>query len=299
MKHLLRIFLPCLLLLGACRELDLEREQVTIAWGIRYDTPAAQAVFSPNLARLRDVKMRELVLELPLRADSAGLPTVPALPLGDMPMLLNRFKTRLHIVFAPSNQEELFPEGRLTVSPDVWFEGLRKAVDSTLQTFKDFSLSRVIIGSQLKPVEQYDAQWVHLIDSLKAGHDYFVSYGASPAALSKLGFLAHCDEICVDYPPAADDNPKPFCREVNTQIAALADSLHKPVFVFRANVLGEDQLEQLKNRLRFWPQQTRLRGVTVNSLYARIPLMDSTSYYGLADNPEVATFLEEYRTRGL
>lgn len=298
MKRLLPLLLPCLLLLAGCRELDLEREQVPLAWGVRYDTPAAEAVFSPNLAHLREVKMRELVLELPLRADSAGLPSVPALPLGDMPMLLNRFRTRLHIVFAPTNQEELFPNGRLEASPEAWFAGLRKVVDSTLKVFGGYDISRVIIGSGLSLVEGYDAEWIRLIDSLKAGHSYFVSYGANPDALSRLGFLAHCDELCVDYPPAADDNPKPFCRTVNTRIAAMADSLNKPVFIFRANVLGEQQLEQIQNRLRFWPPETRLRGITMNSLYARIALLDSTSYYGMADNPEIPAFLEEYRSRG-
>jgi hypothetical protein len=297
MKHLLRFILPCLLLLAGCRELDLERSRVPLIWGIRYDTPAAEAVFLPNLAHLRDVKMRELILELPLRADSNGLPTVPPLPLGDMPTLLNRFRTHLHVVFAPTNQEELFPDGRLKVSPTAWFEGLHRAVDSTLEAFSGFSISRVVIGSGLTLVEKEDAEWKRLLDSLKTGHDYFVSYGTRPAALAQLGFLPHCDELCVDYPPQADDNPKPFCRDINTQIAALADSLHKPVFVFRANVMGEQQLEQLKNRLRFWPSEVRLRGVAMNSLYARIPLMDSTSYYGMADNPEIAAFLEAYRTR--
>jgi hypothetical protein len=298
MKYLLLILLPAVLLLAGCRELDLEREQVILAWGIRYDTPAAAGVFSPNLAHMRDVKMRELVLELPLRADSAGLPMVPPLPLGDMVTLLNRFKTRLHLVFAPTNLEELFPGGRLKAEPAAWFAGLRHAIDSTVAVFGDFSISRVVIGSNLRPVESFTAEWTQLIDSLKAGHDYFVSYGASPDALGKLGFVGHCDELCIDYPPAADDNPKPFCRKVNTQIAALSDSLHKSVFVFRANVIGEQQLEQLKNRLRFWPPATRLRGVAMNSLYARIPLLDSTSYYGLADNPEVIAFLEDYRSRG-
>lgn len=285
-------------LLMGCRPIDLERPNVPIAWGMRFDTPAAAGELNSNLAKLREMVMRELVIELPLRADSAGLPIVPPLPLGDLSTLLGRYKVGLHLVFAPSAQEELFPEGRMKATPAAWFAALQQQVDSTLRLLKHYPIDRVVIGSHLGPVEQYTNEWGGLLDGLRKGRKTLFSYGSDPSGLRKLGFLAHCDELAIDYPPAADDNPKPFSRAQNTLVAQLADSLQKPVFIFRANIMGEQQAEQFQNRLRFWPDQVQLNGVVVNSLYARIPMLDSTSYYGLADNPEFSAFLKEYRQRG-
>ena len=93
----------------------------------------------------------------------------------------------------------------------------------------------------------------------------------------------------------AGDELKPMSRAQNQDIAALASQQQRPVFIYRANIIGEDQLIQLKNRLRFWPSTLAINGLCINTLYPAIPVLDDHTYYGLQDNPDVLEYLKAYR----
>lgn len=295
LHHFAALFLLTLAL--GCRSNELERSRVPLIWGMRFDSPAAEADANPNLAMLRDLKMRDLMLELPLVADTNGLPSIPMLPFGSMKGLLLNYRVGLNLTIAPTATKEVFPKDSLTVSPDAWFAALRTEIQRVLDAFAPCPIDRVVVGSSLTPVEQYGDLWKSTFDSLRRGGEIMFSYGSTLENLANFPLLKASDEFALDYRPMSGDDLKDQSRDYHAQIEHITDSLHMPLFIFRANILGEDPVLQFKNRLRFWQPKTRFRGLAVNTLYSRIPFRDSTSYYGVADNPDFLEFVKEYKQR--
>jgi hypothetical protein len=297
MKIRLILFLALLAGFTACQSPELERPRIPIFWGMRFDDPQAEAELNPNLVRLRDLVMRELVLELPLAADSAGLPYIPDLPFGSIKGLLLKHKVGLHITLAPLATKDLFPEGQPLADPALWFAALEKEIAGLLDYLQPCPVDRVVVGSNLGPVEAYGDEWAKMFANLRKGRDVLFSYGASPEHLAKFPNLKASDELAVDYPPGNESDLMARSRNINQGIEHIADSLHLPVYIFRANLIGDEQTAQFQNRLRYWTKKMRFRAIVVNTIYPKLPLRDSTSYYGLLDNPEFNEFLEEYRNR--
>jgi hypothetical protein len=297
MKTILPVFICLFLFLSACGPADLERSRVPLIWGMRFDSPESEREVNANLALMRDLKMRELMLELPLLCDSAGLPFVPDLPIGSMKGLLLSYRVGLHLTFAPTNSKSLFPSDSLTVQPEAWFERLEKEINQVMEVFSPCPIDRVVVGSNLQPVEAFTSMWQSTFDSLRKGRETLFSYGGSLDRLADFDNLRVSDEFALDYRPISGEDMKAESRDYHEEIQYITDSLHMPLFVFRANIIGEDPLMQFKNRLRFWRPQTRHRGMAINTLYAPIPPRDAKTYYGLADNPEFMEFVHEYLTR--
>jgi hypothetical protein len=297
-KTLKFIWLLLPLVMVGCGPKNLERSRVPIAWGMRMDDNLAESELCPNLALLRSHKMRSIYIELPLVADSTKMPMVEQPIPGHALTLLAKFKVKVHIAFTTTNVQELFPDGELH-APTLWFATLEKHIRHNLDVIKTYPPERVVIGSNLAPAEGYVAEWQGLFERLRKDYkDMFFSYGGRLENLDSTGLGAISDELSIDYPPIAGEDAKPGCRNYNTKIAELAKRLHKPVYIFRANIIGDDPLTQMKNRLRFWTSETRLRGICFNTLYSKLSLRDSTTYCGLQDNPEILEFVQEYRNRG-
>lgn len=284
------------LILPGCRPTDLERPGVPISWGMRFESDADVAELNPNMAKLRSLVMRRMLVELPVVADSQGLPTIPPLSLDRLRGYSNRYKVRLFLAFTTTNPKKLFPLDTVE-DPNRWFAALETAVDSVLRDFGQHPPERVIIGSNWTYAEQYGAHWKQMLDKLRGVHPYLFSYGASLQRLPMLDWLNACDEICIDYRPGPDENPKPYAREYNQMASAIADSLDLPVFIFRTNLIGNNKTLQLKNQLRFWSEGVNVRGLCINTLYAPIAARDSTTYYGVAQEDELFEFLRRYRER--
>lgn len=281
--------------LVGCNSPELERPDVTISWGMRLNESQDAGQINPNLSKLRELVMRDLVLELPLKADSLGMPQVVLDVPKEMTGLLSTYRNRLQLAFCNTNEAELFPQGK-HADPARWFARLQSEIERNLGLLALTMPERVIVGGELGPMAEQDAGWKAMFEALRSKYPKtHFSVGEHIDLLENSGLGAISDELTVDYAPLAGEQVKAESRAENQRIAALAQRLGKPVFIYRANLMGEGQLLQLKNRLRFWPEELQLTGLCINTLYAPIAARDDHTYYGLADNADVLEYLEAYR----
>lgn len=279
----------------ACTTRSLERPDVPIVWGMRLNEPADASELSPNLAKLRELVMRSLVIELPLKADSAGLPRITVDAPGEIVGLMGRFKVRLHLAICNTNEEELFPIGR-PANPALWFQTLRAEIHRNLEVLETYPPDRVIIGGDMLQVGYAVDEWRNLLAGLRVDFPGILfSVGGRTEFLDSSGLGALSDELCIDYPPMAGEELKAECRVENQHISDLAGKTSKPVFMYRANIIGETPLIQFKNRLRFWPDETQVSGICINTIYPKVPARDDHTYYGLADDADLLSYLQAYR----
>ncbi len=288
------VVLSCL----SCGPRALERPGITIVWGMRINEFSDFQQLASNLAYLQADNDRQLLIELPLRADSTGLPIIPMeIPQASI-ALLDGWHGELSIAFCNTHESELFPIGK-PADVVAWFAALQKRIAHQLELFNSVPIKRVIIGGNLLQVHDADAEWLALLQTLRQQHPKTLfSIGGNPEFFENSELLKLSDELVIDYPPMAGDELKPMSRAVNQGIADLVSNLHQPIFIYRANILGEDQLIQLKNRLRFWPDGLSINGLCANTLYPTIPAEDDHTYYGLKDNLEVLDYLKIYRQTG-
>lgn len=290
-------FFPILvlaILVCGCRPLELERPGIPIVWGMRFNEPADEVELSPNLAKLRELTTRQLMIELPLRADSMGLPRVAVGLPSTTTGLFRPFKAGFHLAFCTTNERELFPTDSLP-DPGDWFLTLEKEIVGVLANIHGYPIERVVIAGKWGKLQNETEGWRAFLAHLRMQFpDIPFSIGGRPEVLDSSGLGALSDELVIDYPPIAGDDLKAPCREVNQQIAALSQRLGKPIFIYRANVIGPDPLPQIKNRLRFWPEAVKINGICLNSLYAKVPPRDSKTYYGMEDDPGAIAFVKDY-----
>jgi hypothetical protein len=282
-------------MLVACSDPQLERPDVPMLWGMRLNEPADAAQLNPNLAKLRELVMRSLLLELPLKADSTGLPKAMVDVPTELTGLLSRYRNHIHLAFCNTQEAELFPSGKPS-DMNAWFAALRKEIVRNVDLLQGTLPDRVIVGGELLQVADQSEAWTQLLAGLRAQYPGILfSIGGHTESFENSKLAAISDELAIDYAPMAGAELKAESRTENQRIAALAAQHDKPVFIYRANLLGEEQLLQLKNRLRFWPAEVKLTGLCINSLYASIAARDDHTYYGLADDAEVMAYLDAYR----
>lgn len=283
------------LLVCGCGRRYLERTGVPIWQGMRVNAPEEWAQLPENLKVWEATEADGVCLELPLRADSLGLPVVGNMP-GSEESALLRGK-RLSIALATTNLKELFPD-ELQVTDAAWFAQLEVEIDRLLQELKELAPERLIVGGAWGDYPMNRAGWASCINSLRRKWPRVkISLGGRPELVADNGLAALSDEVAIDYPPMAGEEQRSSCRNTNLKIAELAVASGKAIFIYRANVMGDTPSAQFQNRLRFWREDATLAGMCLNSLYPYSPLRDAKSYYGLADNPDVGEFLKEYKGR--
>lgn len=284
-----------LLFLVACSPRPLERQGVDIVFGMRLNEPRDVAELSPNLAALRDAGLRKLLIELPMKADSNGLPKVTVDAPAEIVGLMGRFKVELNLAFCSTNREELFPDS-LAVDEGAWFAQLEAEIGRNLSALSAYPPDRVVIGGALGPVLPAKQAWKGLLERLRAAHKgVFFSVGGDLEALEESGLANVSDELAIDYAPIAGEVQKAESRTENQAIAAAAKACGKPVFLYRANLIGPDPVAQFRNRLRFWEEGVQLTGICINTLYPRVVLRDDSPYYGRKGDSTFVQFLQSYK----
>lgn len=298
MKKCLPIILFVMLILSSCAPKELERLKVPISWGMRLNDLEDAKEIGPNLASIRELGMRNISIELPLVADSAGFPSIPTHIPSETPGLLLRFKVKFNLIISTTNKESLFPEAAV-MSPKEWFAILEQEVKKELGNLKIYMPSRVIIGSDLKPSFEYFDEWKTLLQNLRNSFpNVKFSIGGRAEEMQKSGLAEISDEFAIDYPPLVGENLKAQSRDQNSEIAAMAKGIGKSIYIYRANIIGPSPLIQIQNRLRFWPENLEINGICINTLAGKVAARDSKTYYGLADNEDAIDYLKYYKLKG-
>lgn len=294
-SRLLLLLLLTSIAFTACRPHELELPNVPIYFGMRINDQEDAAQLNPNLSQLRQMVFRRLVIELPLVADSSGLPKLGMQLPKESSGLLRTYRNELVIAFATTNEESLFPAAKLA-DPVAWFARLDSLVMSEMAVVSATMPTRVIFGSDLAPTSAQLDLWKQYLKKWRSAYpEVKFSIGGRLEALNQSGFAAISDELVIDYPPLVGDDLKSQSRELTSQISDFAIAQNLPVFVYRANIIGPNETAQIKNRLRFWHPNVRLQGICINTLSGKIAARDSVTYYGLADHPESLEYLQQYR----
>ncbi len=285
------------IVVSGCGPKYLERSGIPVIWGMRLDEAEAEAELPKNLEFLTEQDSNGLMLELPLRSDSFGLPIVGYIPSEQSLHMLKESQTPLSLAFATTNYKELFPTNSIA-APVIWMHYLETSLDSATARFQGCNLKRVIFAADWGPMAGELKLWNDLMNHFRTkNRAVLFSFGGRKDFVETNSLANLSDEIAIDYAPIADDELKGPCRAENLKITELALAEKKPVFIFRANVIGENPELQLQNRLRFWRSEVKVNGICLNTLYSKIPPRDHTTYYGMADDPKILDFLQEYRLR--
>lgn len=291
MRYPLTLLIFSLLILGSCRSPALEREDIPLMWGIRYEGEEAANWLKRNIQT--EDRGREWMVEIPVVADDSMRPTIPDLPLKDLQNGLEDDQLTFNLAFTTSFEKELFPEGKFSDTTE-WFKSLTHSIQECLGSFNK-EPERVIVGNDWKVTESAQGHWRQVFTDLRTSYKGKLGYGWHGDRTSVPSWIDACDFFALEYPPVADPNPKPYCIQNNPRMAGVADSLGLPLFIYRANVMGNYKTIGLKNRLRFWPEEIPVSGLVANSLYPKLPLLDSSSYFGVMQDQEFINYWKSYQ----
>ena len=344
-------------LFAGCRSPKLEREDIPLHWGLRFEGEDAMDLVHEDLKY--GGRGKEWMIEVPVVAGDDYLPRIsPPFPLDSLTNLLREQKMVYSLAFTTSFSNELFPDGveddpstytgghghghghhwhghgdeeedieeEIVEEPvevidtvanenqlkgafadhfstpeqmKLWFEALTQELLGNLVSI-DWSHGpeRVIVGNDWKTVEGYGKEWEQMMDrlrydlkGLKIGYGFHGDRSDPPAWVSKADFFA------LEYPPVADENPKPFAIQNNPRMASFASDRELPLFIYRSNIMGKHKTIGLQNRLRFWVDELPVTGLVANSLYAKIPPLDSTSYFGVMTDEEFLAYWDSYQSQ--
>lgn len=290
------LFWMAIALVG-CGPKYLERSGIPIVWGMRIDEAGDETDLADNLAHAKSLDMNALLVELPLRADSFGLPVVATELSPGTIQTLRDSQTPLSLAFSTTHSGELFPTNEFPLAR-IWLAYLEAGIDTALGKFSGCKLERVILASEWGPMAESKVAWERMLTHFRERHPATkFSIGGRTEALEASSLGSISDEIAIDYAPIAGEELKGPCRVENQKITELALQSGKSVFIYRANIIGESPALQIQNRLRFWQAGVTISGICLNTLYPKIAALDGKTYYGLADDPEALDFLQSYRLR--
>lgn len=288
----MKIFSCCFclfILMTGCTSPQLEREDVPLIWGIRYEGHDAAEWIPRNL----DYGADHWMIEIPMVADSLHLPRIPDLPLAVLGEAIEEAQIQYSIAFTTLSGPELFPNEK-PINPDQWFPQLEAEILSFLNHFK-LGPERIVVGNDWKETESYDTDWRQLFTAVKKESQAQVGYGWRGDRKEMPDWLDACDFFALEYPPLAESDPRPYAVQNNPKMGRCADSLGIPLFIYRGNLMGKDRVPGLKNRLRFWPTSLHVQGFVANSMYPKLPPLDSSSYFGVMTDTAFLNYWNQYQ----
>ena len=233
----------------------------------------------------------ELLVEIPLDADSMGFPTFSTPVSADFSFTLT--DQPFSLVFTPRG-DTLMAAPEENVSAEQWNDTLATRILSWTKELK-LKPRRLVVDDRWEMVRKHPEAFQMALDRIGEGLKN-VSIGVPFLATLETPQLARADFLAVEYPALVD--PKRECMELNSHLSELAQEYgNSKIFIYRANLMGMDKLEKLRNILRFWPEEVKLQGLVFNSQYDRIPPRDATSYFGITKQPELEQFIKTYLKR--
>jgi hypothetical protein len=285
-------------IITGCKPPIQERQGVPIVMGMRLDGGTTENDIFDNFHWLAQHHLSDLLVEVPFQASFSPphRPLVDSLVLDQIAVLATECHTRkikFHLALLTQNQMELFPKNRLE-QPDGWFLQLEMVLHHLMNACGPYPPQRVILGENLQVAESYATKWESTFDHFRQRWQVPISYCSYSDRGSAEKLWAISDEICISYSSATDEDGLPFTRTQNLHISKLAQKWYKPVFIARANLLGNFPEKLFDYRLRHWDEGIDLKGLCINTIYSRLSPLDSSSYYGIKDHDVLLKKLDDY-----
>lgn len=289
-----------MLALTACAAPDDTRTKVSLVMGLRMDVDVQDSLIQEGILAVKAMNATEVLVEYPLRLTSPldGRPLIDSQMVARFAAVVQQLHAaglQVSLAVCNTHLQELFPHDNLNL-PDPWLAGLEKLTDTLVLAMKPAKPVRIIVGKNLIVVEKATRSWAAFFTRLRQKHKVPVSYAVDIDRVTQTRhLLALGDEISIVYRPQGDGDVIAYCRQVNHVASQVADSLHKPVFIFQANILGDNPVQTFEYRLKFWSPDTKLNGITLNTLYPRFAIADTFIYYGLQPYPDFLQHLQDYQ----
>lgn len=286
------IFFACYLL-TACTP-QLEREGVPLLAGINLDQGCGKAVMEHNWETYQAYDLAGWMIEIPFRVD---------------PDPVNPVFT----YYSTHTLDTLLPQLQAYSSPYSLAFSLEKPPGMPMPQVRMETYLTDISGILLRTAPYPPRQLVFMgafIDEasrLKKVRDFLLQLETDfPAFQGEIVFAAYPDQLTADFDwetpdvigirhqAPAHQNYREYFRAQHQQISEQLLAHHKPALIVQSNLLGEDKLLLLKNQLRFWHDSVAIQGIVLNTLYCRMSLTDSSSYYSLTESEDVLEFMKNY-----
>lgn len=293
--NLLVISFLLLISFTACNP-KLERPGVPIWLSVRVGADLDTAVFAQQLDTLRQWGFGGIVLEAITQTtpetDTLTLDSSIAATIRLCGQLAYKRGIPFSLALSASHPDSVFRKDTTGFDTLAFFVGMERCWKSLIlpsgaKPLPVKGLEDRFIGTNMPGLEKYvpsDRTWlsgqIHCLP-LEGLQDL----NWSPA----LGIIAA---------PAPDGNSKAFAQQWHSEAAALSQSSGKPIFLVQANLLGQNRLEQLQNHLRFWPKDVWVRGIVLNTIYTTPSVLDDSTHFGLANDPDLIAWLRAYMKAG-
>lgn len=290
-------YLKCIVLgcwvLAACTP-QLEREGVPLLAGINLDPGCGTGAMEHNWETYQTYDLSGWMIEIPFRVSPDP-------------------KNPVFTYYATHTLDTLLPQLQAHSSPYSLAFSLEKPPGMPMPQVRMETYLTDISGILLRTVSYPPRQLVFMgafIDEasrLEKVRDFLIQLKTGfPAFQGEIVFAGYPDQLTTDFDwetpdvigirhqAPAHQNYREYFRTQHQQISEQLLAHHKPALIVQSNLLGEDKLLLLKNQLRFWHDSVAIQGIVLNTLYCRMSLTDSSSYYSLTKEADVLEFLSNY-----
>ncbi len=283
------ISLLLILATAACGKAPL-REDIPLYFGVRAAAEWDSTQFVRDLEKIKRYGGAGLTIELALERDAAGFPYLSdSVRQNAIRMGRSTHAAGLPVTWVWTRNENppLFPPPL----PDsaLVFRSLLTAYFSVLDSVP--RPERVIIGHDYKPLEEY-AWECALAEAVKKRCGCKTSY--MYGYYTEKTFSECFDEGAVAFPALSVEETRKSARIQHSTLPATAP---RPLFVAAVNVLGWNKAKALENRRRFLPPKLSISGMTINSIYPRPAVCDSTTVYGMAQDTAALAEIRRWTKR--
>ena len=285
------------MLFASCQ--SLERQNVPLSFGFRLEIQPNPLQIKTCVEEMKkDFSAKTLTLELMVVGDSAtGLPKISRTSLVEFSRLilgLQSYDFSFSILLHHSNFRPLFLENN-KIDTLQWFaEYEREIIEELLPRLKGVKVNRLGLGTYYEPLESATESWKKLFANVRKKTGIPLLYVSAVEQAEKIRFWQGCDEIGIFYQTSIEQNDKVYAQKWNAKLSALALREKKPLFIAQANLIGENKLIQLQNRLRFWDDDVSINGLVINNIFPCPAPCDSNAYFGLQKEEEVKDFIRKY-----
>jgi hypothetical protein len=276
-------------LLGACTP-QLERADVPLLAGIRPDRGCGAEVMEHNLKAYQDFRFQEWIVgmvweEVPV----PGGPEEHFLP-GLILSYLQQHREpySLAIDLVPSLSSE---------APQKSTAEYLAAIPPLLSQLEKYPPHRLIFMGEFVHSGAARAEVRTFLTAWREQFPHFsceIVFAAAPAYLDEAFDWDTPDLVGIRHEAPPDQDYRAWFRETHRRLSLLLVTHRKPAIIVESNLIGEDALLLFRNELRFWQDSVDLRGISINTLYCRMALTDTTSYFGLGHDMKFQHYLRDY-----
>lgn len=250
---------------------------------------------------MRDSEYSRIAIEFPIDRDSLRSVTAIPQPYFDQASwIADTLKSRdveLWLSLYIYNRERFTME--MQANPEEAIQIYINELARLLNAFGGVKVGKVVIGKMPNEWEaKFSSEQVRRsVKQLRDMSEAPLSYCVDVDRVRLFSEWEDFDEVAVSYPPAPEEEQIPYNRTWNKDVGAAADSLGKSILIWHSNLIGDYKTTQLKNHLRFWPENVVISGLNLNTVYHEITPLDDNPYFGWKEKEELQQVVNEIENK--